>query len=122
MRMPGDRAQAEEITRPVLSESFYKGSKEAIVTKGSKCGPQGKRRSKLRVGSISPLSNLGLLSQTGGPEGFGAERGTCLNSVFSRTTLACCPKVMVETVKRYCSHFGKRQWWPVLVADDGGEK
>lgn len=108
------------MARPVLSGGAYKGSKEAIVTKGSMRLPKGKRRSKLKGwGAYHHCQTLGFYSKMGGPEGFGAERGTCLNSVFSRTTLACCPKVAVETVKRYCSHFGKRQWWPVLVADGG---
>ena len=62
---------------------------------------------------------LGFYSKMGSPKGFGAKRATCLNSGFSRTTLACCAKMTVETVKRYCSNSGKRQRWPVLVADGG---
>ena len=78
--------------------------------------PKGKGRFKMKGwGAYHHYQTLGFYSKMGGPEGLGAERATCLNSIFSRTTLACCPKVTVETVKRYTVILGRDNdglfWW-----------
>ena len=114
---PGDRAPGRGHGKASALRwepfCFYKGKQRnpCDQVQWVSMAPKGKGRFKMKGwGAYHHYQTLGFYSKMGGPEGLGAERATCLNSVFSRTTLACCPKVTVETVKRYRSHSGKRQW------------